>query len=143
MTDPEAERVTMPISYARSVAITKPVGSTSTTTKRVGSRLDCSGARVRRRKSTIRSTRNGFVLRDPEQSALDRFYDLRDPLSRTNHPLIVSTAYHARVRYRRYYSHENPDGSTTVTSYGPSPRRPRSRGRAPSAPRGPGDDSLC
>jgi hypothetical protein len=26
---------------------------------------------------------------------------------------------HAYVRYRRYYSHENPDGSTTVTSYGP------------------------
>jgi hypothetical protein len=23
------------------------------------------------------------------------------------------------VRYRRYYSHENPGGSTTVTSYGP------------------------
>lgn len=23
------------------------------------------------------------------------------------------------MRYRRYYSHDNPDGSTTVTSYGP------------------------
>ncbi|MGD0984463.1 MAG: hypothetical protein ABSA65_11705 [Acidimicrobiales bacterium] len=23
------------------------------------------------------------------------------------------------MRYRRYYSHGNPDGSTTVTSYGP------------------------
>jgi hypothetical protein len=23
------------------------------------------------------------------------------------------------MRYRHYYSHENPDGSTTVTSYGP------------------------
>jgi hypothetical protein len=27
--------------------------------------------------------------------------------------------YDAIVRYRRYYTHENPDGSTTVKSFGP------------------------
>ena len=31
------------------------------------------------------------------------------------------------MRYRRYYSHENPGGSTTVTSYGPITTEPAIR----------------